>query len=162
MIDYPCCWFNQASKSAILEKSSNASPRFSNCSIDKPLIRSINDSLISPTRRLRRRIIKCCSPSCLPSFLSSLLFGLFPHISIPDIPNSAIIARVRHQLAISTGAACSSGIVTPSHVLQAMNLGENIIEGALRIGIGKFTTKEEIEKASFAIASAVNAILSLK
>ncbi|MBD2243206.1 cysteine desulfurase [Nostoc sp. FACHB-888] len=84
------------------------------------------------------------------------------HISIPDIPNSAIIARVRHQLAISTGAACSSGIVAPSHVLQAMNLAENIIEGALRIGIGKFTTKEEIEKASSAIASAVKAILSLK
>jgi cysteine desulfurase len=43
-----------------------------------------------------------------------------------------------------------------------MNLRENITEGALRISIGKFTTKEEVEKASFAIASAVKAILSLK
>ncbi|MEH2162063.1 MAG: cysteine desulfurase family protein [Nostoc sp.] len=83
------------------------------------------------------------------------------HISIPDIPNSAIIARVRHQLAISTGAACSSGIVAPSHVLQTMNLAENIIEGALRIGIGKFTTKEEIEKASSLIVNAVNEIHQL-
>ncbi|MBN3940301.1 MAG: cysteine desulfurase family protein [Nostoc sp.] len=83
------------------------------------------------------------------------------HISIPNIPNNAIIARVRHQLAISTGAACSSGIVAPSHVLQAMNLAENIIEGALRIGLGKFTTKEEIEKASSLIASAVNEIHQL-
>lgn len=83
------------------------------------------------------------------------------HISIPDIPNSAMIARVRHQLAISTGAACSSGVVAPSHVLQAMNLGENIIEGALRIGIGKFTTKEEIEKASSLIISAANQIHQL-
>ncbi|UKO97410.1 cysteine desulfurase family protein [Nostoc sp. UHCC 0870] len=80
------------------------------------------------------------------------------HISIPDIPNTAIIARLRHQLAISTGAACSSGIVAPSHVLQAMNLSENIIEGALRIGIGKFTTKAEIETASSLIINAVNAI----
>ncbi|MDZ7961725.1 MAG: aminotransferase class V-fold PLP-dependent enzyme [Aulosira sp. DedQUE10] len=83
------------------------------------------------------------------------------HISIPDIPNSAIIARVRHQLAISTGAACSSGAIAPSHVLQAMNLAENIIEGALRIGIGKFTTKEDIETASSAIISAVNEIHQL-
>ncbi|WP_225225384.1 hypothetical protein [Komarekiella delphini-convector] len=83
------------------------------------------------------------------------------HISIPDIPNSAIIARVRHQLAISTGAACSSGVVAPSHVLQAMNLSNNVIEGALRIGIGKFTTKEEIEKASFLITNAVNEIHQL-
>ncbi|WP_414574610.1 cysteine desulfurase family protein [Anabaena sp. CCY 9402-a] len=80
------------------------------------------------------------------------------HISVPDIPNSAIIARVRHQLAISTGAACSSGVVAPSHVLQAMNLSENIIEGSLRIGIGKFTTKAEINKASSVIINAVNAI----
>ncbi|WP_414566405.1 MULTISPECIES: cysteine desulfurase family protein [unclassified Anabaena] len=80
------------------------------------------------------------------------------HISIPDVPNSAIIARVRHQLAISTGAACSSGVVAPSHVLQSMNLAENMIEGALRIGVGKFTTKAEIEKASSLIISAVNDI----
>ncbi|WP_226889646.1 cysteine desulfurase family protein [Nostoc sp. MG11] len=80
------------------------------------------------------------------------------HISIPNVPNSAIIARVRHQLAISTGAACSSGVVAASHVLQAMNLSNNVIEGALRIGIGKFTTQEEIEKASFIITSAVNEI----
>ncbi|MEA5566208.1 hypothetical protein [Anabaena sp. UHCC 0399] len=84
------------------------------------------------------------------------------HISVPDIPNSAIIARVRHQLAISTGAACSSGVVAPSHVLQAMNLSENIIEGALRIGIGKFTTKAEINKASSVIINAVNAIHQIR
>lgn len=83
------------------------------------------------------------------------------HISIPDIPNTAIIARLRHQLAISTGAACSSGIVAPSHVLQAMNLSENIIEGALRIGIGKFTTKAEIETVSSLIINAVHKIQQL-
>ncbi|WP_414542136.1 cysteine desulfurase family protein [Nostoc sp. CCY0012] len=80
------------------------------------------------------------------------------HISIPNIPNSAIIARIRHQLAISTGAACSSGVVAPSHVLQSMNLSENMIEGALRIGVGKFTTKAEIERTSSLIISAVNDI----
>ncbi len=83
------------------------------------------------------------------------------HIAIPEIPNSAIIARVRHQLAISTGAACSSGIVAPSHVLQAMNLTENTIEGALRIGLGKFTTKAEIEKASLLLINAVNEVHQL-
>ena len=80
------------------------------------------------------------------------------HISIPNIPNSAIIARVRHQLAISTGAACSSGVVARSHVLQAMNFAQNLIEGALRIGIGKFTIKAEIEKTSSLIINAVNKI----
>ena len=83
------------------------------------------------------------------------------HISIPNIPNTAIIARVRDQLAISTGAACSSGIVAPSHVLQAMNLSDEIIEGALRIGIGKFTTINDLEIASNLIINAVNKIKKL-
>ena len=80
------------------------------------------------------------------------------HISIPGIPNSAIIARVRTLLAISTGASCSSGTMAPSHVLQAMNLSENITQGALRIGIGKFTTKQEIDKASSKLINAFNKI----
>lgn len=78
------------------------------------------------------------------------------HISIPDIPNSAVIARVRSQLAISTGAACSSGVETPSHVLQAMHLSKEVIEGALRIGIGKFTTFEEIDQAAEILSTAVS------
>ncbi len=68
------------------------------------------------------------------------------HISIPDIPNSAVIARVRSKLAISTAAACSSGIEAPSHVLQALGLPSEVIEGALRIGIGKFTTESDINQ----------------
>ncbi|NER49663.1 MAG: cysteine desulfurase [Symploca sp. SIO1A3] len=80
------------------------------------------------------------------------------HISIPDIPNSAVIARVRSQLAISTGSACSSGIETPSHVLQALNLTSEVIEGALRIGLGKFTTDEEIDKAAEILSTAVSNI----
>ena len=78
------------------------------------------------------------------------------HISIPDIPNSAVIARVRSQLAISTGSACSSGVETPSHVLQALNLPSEVIEGALRIGLGKFTTDEEIEGAAEILSTAVS------
>jgi cysteine desulfurase len=78
------------------------------------------------------------------------------HISIPDIPNSAVIARVRSQLAISTGSACSSGVETPSHVLRSLGLPDNVIEGALRIGLGKFTTDEEIDRAAEILSTAVS------
>lgn len=80
------------------------------------------------------------------------------HISIPDIPNSAVIARVRSQLAISTGAACSSGVETSSHVLRALCLPDNVIEGALRIGFGKFTTDEEIDQAAEILSNTVSQI----
>lgn len=80
------------------------------------------------------------------------------HISVPGIPNKAVIARVRHRLAISTGAACSSGVEKPSHVLQAMGLPEDVIEGALRIGIGKFNSDEEIDEATSILIDAVAAV----
>lgn len=80
------------------------------------------------------------------------------HISIPSIPNKAIIARIRDRLAISTGSACSSGIENPSHVLQAIALPEHLIEGALRISIGKFTTDKECDRASTILTEAVHQV----
>lgn len=44
---------------------------------------------------------------------------------------AVVIARVRSQLAISMGAACSSGVEAPSHVLQALGLPSDVVEGAL-------------------------------
>ncbi|RZM78648.1 cysteine desulfurase family protein [Leptolyngbya iicbica] len=80
------------------------------------------------------------------------------HISIPGIPNSAVIARVRLKLAISTGSACSSGVEAPSHVLRAMNRDEDIVEGSLRIGLGKFTTDAEVVAAAEILSQTVHAV----
>jgi cysteine desulfurase len=80
------------------------------------------------------------------------------HVSIPHIPNKAVIARIRHQLAISTGSACSSGVETSSHVLQAIKLPTDLVEGSLRISIGKFTTNEEIDYAANILSKAINIV----
>ena len=77
------------------------------------------------------------------------------HVSVPGVPNDAVIARLRHHVALSSGSACSSASHTPSHVLKAMGLSEELLEGALRIGIGKFTTDDEIERAAMYISEAV-------
>jgi cysteine desulfurase len=80
------------------------------------------------------------------------------HVSIPDVPNDAVIAKLRHTVALSTGAACTSGAQTSSHVLRAMGLSYSLQEGALRISTGKFTTDEEIELAGKYIVEAVTAV----
>lgn len=83
------------------------------------------------------------------------------HLSVPGIPNSAVIARVRHHLAISTGSACTSGVEAPSHVLTAMHLPDPLIEGALRIGLGKFTTDAEVTQAADLLIAAITDIRRL-
>ena len=81
------------------------------------------------------------------------------HVSVPGVPNDAVISRLRHLVALSSGAACSSATLAPSHVLRAMGLPEMLQEGALRIGTGKFTTDDEIELAGGYIAGAVSSTL---
>lgn len=77
------------------------------------------------------------------------------HVAVPDVPNGAVTARLRNRVAVSTGAACSSGIEAPSHVLRAMELPEPLLAGALRISLGKFTTDDEVVVAGELISGAV-------
>lgn len=49
-------------------------------------------------------------------------------------------------IAVSTGSACSSGAVTPSHVLLSMGLGETRAKAAVRFTFGKDNTEEEVYK----------------
>lgn len=48
-------------------------------------------------------------------------------------------------IAVSTGSACSSGSVMPSHVLEAMGLSADLVKGAVRFTLSKSTTKQEID-----------------
>jgi cysteine desulfurase len=77
------------------------------------------------------------------------------HVSIPDAPNEAVVARLSRSVAVSTGSACRSGTDVPSHVLRAMRLPQNLIDGALRIGLGHDTTTAEVEAAGKLICAAV-------
>lgn len=83
------------------------------------------------------------------------------HISIPGVPNEALVAKLRRKVAVSTGAACTSGTLTHSHVLRAMDLPLDLQEGAIRISLGKFNTQEEIDRAAVEIPHEITSLLSI-
>lgn len=58
---------------------------------------------------------------------------------------SMLIMLDMEGIAVSTGSACSSGSLKPSHVLLAMNIPPEICHNSLRITLGKSTTKNEID-----------------
>jgi cysteine desulfurase len=58
---------------------------------------------------------------------------------------TALIALDLDGVAVSSGSACSSGKVAPSHVLAAMGVAPEVALGAIRISLGATTTDEEIE-----------------
>ena len=68
------------------------------------------------------------------------------NMSFPGANNEAIIAAVP-DIAISSGSACTTSTMEPSHVLLALGMSKNEVYSSLRFGIGRFNTKEEIQIA---------------
>jgi cysteine desulfurase len=66
-----------------------------------------------------------------------------------------VIALDLKGLAVSSGAACSSGVSEPSHVLQAMGLSAERARGSLRMSLHRETTAEEIDRAIQLVSSQV-------
>jgi cysteine desulfurase len=52
------------------------------------------------------------------------------------------------DLAFSTGSACSSVSQDSSYVLNAIGLSNELAESSLRIGLGRFTTEEDVDYAA--------------
>src|SRR5229473_7749509 len=78
------------------------------------------------------------------------------NITFPGIEGEAlVIALDLKGLACSTGAACSSGAVEPSHVLTAIGLPPEVARASLRFSLGRHTTPTDIDFALNVVPAAV-------
>ena len=68
-------------------------------------------------------------------------------MSFPGANNEAIIAAVP-DIAISSGSACTTSTMEPSHVLLALGMSKNEVYSSLRFGIGRFNTEKDVETAT--------------
>ena len=67
------------------------------------------------------------------------------NLSFENTDNAAIMKKFSHQIALSSGSACTSALQSPSFVLKAMGLTDEAAYSSLRFGLGRFTTEEEID-----------------
>jgi cysteine desulfurase len=70
------------------------------------------------------------------------------NISIEGIQGQALLLALQPHLAISSGSACTTAKVEPSHVLQALGRSRALSLASLRFGLGRFTTLEQIDTAA--------------
>jgi len=83
----------------------------------------------------------------------TVIFGAaaerLPNTTLFAVPGqkaeTALIGLDLAGIAASSGAACSSGKVTASHVLEAMGVGPGLAAGAVRLSLGRNTTETEVE-----------------
>jgi cysteine desulfurase len=85
---------------------------------------------------------------------AAIIFGAeverIPNTTLFTVPGmkaeTAVIAFDLEGIAVSSGAACSSGKVQPSHVLAAMGVAPPLARAAVRVSLGWATTESDVER----------------
>jgi cysteine desulfurase len=105
---------------------------------DMKRVEQLRNRLEAGLRQTRNLLVFCENVPRLPN---TTLF------SAPSLKaETAVIGFDLEGIAVSSGSACSSGKVQPSHVLQAMGSGPELAKGAVRLSLGWSTTEEDIDR----------------
>ena len=88
-----------------------------------------------------------------------------PHvanISFNFVDGDGLMMGLNKEMAVSSGAACTSASMEPSYVLKALGLDDHLAHSSLRFSIGRFTTEEEIDFAIELVTKTVNKLRELR
>jgi len=66
------------------------------------------------------------------------------NVSFACVEGEALMMAVK-DVAVSSGSACTSASLEPSYVLRAMGVSDDLAHSSIRFGLGRFTTREEID-----------------
>lgn len=84
------------------------------------------------------------------------------NVSIKYVEGESMLLNLDLQgIAASTGSACSSGSLEPSHVLLAIGLSHELAHGSLRFTLGKYTTEEDIDFVLKVLPEIVNKLRAM-
>lgn len=107
--------------------------------LDRPRLEALRGRLEAGLRQTPGAIIFADGAPRLPN---TTLF------TVPGLrAETAVIGFDLEGVAVSSGSACSSGKVQPSHVLEAMGFDPSLAQGAVRLSLGWSTTETEIDSA---------------
>jgi len=98
---------------------------------------------------LRDKIITGVTSILENTNATTLVEPRLPHIAsllIKGVEGEAMLLQLDNKnIAVSTGSACSSGSLEPSHVLLSIGCPPEIAHGSLRISLGRFTTEADVD-----------------
>ena len=107
----------------------------------------------------QRDLFLCMLQESIPSVAINGPTGEHRHpgnanLQLNGLAAQDILSSLQPHLAASTGAACTSGIPEPSHVLSALGLSPLEAESSIRFSFGRFTTDAEILEAARLVSEA--------
>jgi cysteine desulfurase len=80
-------------------------------------------------------------------FINGSMVHRLPHninISFAYVEGESLLMGI-HDVAVSSGSACTSATLEPSYVLKALGVGEDLAHTSIRFGVGRFNTDEEVD-----------------
>jgi len=81
------------------------------------------------------------------------------HLSFAHLDGEALLMSLNEEIAVSAGSACNSASSEPSFVLKAIGVSPDLAYSAIRFGLGRFNTKEEVE---YTISRVVEVVTRLR
>jgi len=81
------------------------------------------------------------------------------NISVADVDGQALSLGLQPVMAVSSGSACTSAKIAPSHVLTALGRSEALAYASIRFGLGRLNAESDVDRAA---AWAINTIQSLR
>ncbi|MGC9505732.1 IscS subfamily cysteine desulfurase [Baaleninema sp.] len=80
------------------------------------------------------------------------------NVSVEGVDGQALLLGLQSVMAVSSGSACTSAKIEPSHVLAALGRSESLAYASVRFGIGRFTTVEEIDLVAQEVISTIESL----
>ena len=113
------------------------------CEIAQKEMSAEGERLIALRERLKDGIVAELDEVYINGHESERLAGNL-NMSFADIEGESLIMGLK-EIAVSTGSACTSASLEPSYVLKAIGLADELAYSAIRFGLGRFNTEEEID-----------------
>ena len=106
--------------------------------------------------------VQLCGPALDAWFDTGLPFRLPGNLNVSfgNVDGEALLLAMGN-LAVSSGAACTSTDPGPSHVLRALGLSEGAARSSLRFGLGRFNTEADVDAAAERVIEAVRDLRKL-
>ena len=113
--------------------------------------------------RLRDRLLAALRDRLDGVTVNGSLVARLPHnlnVSFEGIEGESLLVGL-DDVAVSSGAACTSVNPEPSHVLKSIGVSDELARASIRFGLGRTTTQEEVDYAIDKVASLVNRLRQL-
>ena len=113
--------------------------------------------------RLRDRLKDKLLSELSEIYINGSLEYRLPHnlnVSFAYVESESLLMGL-HDVALSSGSACTSATLEPSYVLQALGVPEDLAHASIRFGIGRFNTEEEIDYAAGRVVEVVKKLREL-